>query len=103
MTTNDFIPTRSLDKTGIRVSILGLGGYHLAEFGSKREAIRAVHEAVDNGLTFMDNAWEYYDGESEKRMGEALKGRRDRVFLMTKLCSHGRDRKTAIRQLEHVE
>jgi uncharacterized protein len=94
------IPTRPLGKTEARVSILGLGGYHLAEVKSKREAIRVVQEAVDNGLIFMDNAWEYYDGESEKRMGEALKDRRDRVFLMTKLCSHGRDRKTAMKQLE---
>jgi len=94
------IPTRILGKTGVRVSILGMGGYHLGEFTPKKDAIRAVQEAVDNGLIFMDNAWEYYDGESEKRMGEALKGRRDRVFLMTKLCSHGRDRKTAMRQLE---
>jgi aryl-alcohol dehydrogenase-like predicted oxidoreductase len=94
------IPTRFLGKTGVQVSILGMGGYHLTEFTPKKAAIRAVQEAVDHGLTFMDNAWEYYDGESEKRMGEALVGRRDRVFLMTKLCSHGRDRKTAIRQLE---
>lgn len=100
MNTNGSIPTRVLGKTGVRVSILALGGYHLAEFKSKRDAIRAVQEAIDNGMTFMDNAWEYYDGDSEKRMGEALKGRRDRVFLMTKLCSHGRDRKTAMRQLE---
>jgi predicted aldo/keto reductase-like oxidoreductase len=94
------IPLRSLGKTGVMVSCLGLGGYHLGDVRSEREAIRIVHEAVDHGITFMDNAWEYHDGLSEKRMGECLKGRRDRVFLMTKVCTHGRDKKTAIKQLE---
>src|SRR4029079_3086826 len=94
------IPLRSLGKTGVMVSCLGLGGYHLGDVRSEREATRIVHEAVDHGITFMDNAWEYHDGLSEKRMGEGLKGRRDRVFLMTKVCTHGRDKKTAIRQLE---
>lgn len=82
------------------VSCLGLGGYHLGDVKTKREAIRIVQEAVDNGITFMDNAWEYHDGISEQWMGEALKGRRDRVFLMTKVCTHGRDKKVAMKQLE---
>jgi aryl-alcohol dehydrogenase-like predicted oxidoreductase len=94
------IPRREL-KNGERVSILALGGYHLGEVeGGKREAIRIVQAAVDAGITFMDNAWEYHDGKSERLMGEALAGRRDRVFLMTKLCTHGRDAKVAMRQLE---
>jgi aryl-alcohol dehydrogenase-like predicted oxidoreductase len=59
-----------------------------------------VQEAVDAGVTFMDNAWEYHEGRSETLMGDALEGRRDQVFLMTKVCTHGRDRKTALRQLE---
>ncbi len=82
------------------VSCLGLGGYHLGDVKSKREAIRIVHEALDHGVTFMDNAWEYHDGLSEQIMGEALKGRRANVFLMTKVCTHGRDKKVALKQLE---
>ena len=95
------VPTRPLGRTGADVSIIGLGGYHLGLVDTQTEAIRIVHEAIDAGVTFMDNAWEYHDGESEKRMGKALaKGKRGRVFLMTKLCTHGRDAKTAMRQLE---
>ncbi len=94
------IPQRLFGKTGVMVSCLGLGGYHLGDAKSKREAIRIVQEAVDQGITFMDNAWEYHDGISEQWMGEALKGRRDRVFLMTKVCTHGRDKKVALKQLE---
>ena len=94
------IPTRPLGKTGVSVSALGLGGYHLGDVGTQKEAIRIVHAAVDAGVTFMDNAWEYHEGKSEELMGKALAGRRDQVFLMTKACSHGRDGKTAMRQLE---
>jgi predicted aldo/keto reductase-like oxidoreductase len=95
----DKIPQKPLGRTGERVSILGLGGYHLGTVGSAREASRLVHEAVDAGVTFLDNAWEYNGGRSEEWMGQALQGRRDKVFLMTKVCTHGRDRKTALRQL----
>src|SRR5882724_9522735 len=96
----DAVPTKPLGRTGERVSILGLGGYHLGTVASVTEAIRLVHEAVDGGVTFFDNAWEYNGGRSEDWMGQALQGRRDKVFLMTKVCTHGRDRKTAMRQLE---
>ena len=64
------------------------------------EAVRIVHEAIDAGINFLDNAWEYHDGESEDRMGRAIADRRDSVFLMTKVCTHGRDAKVAMRQLE---
>src|SRR5687768_6091317 len=95
------IPRRPLGRTGVEVSAIGLGGYHLGLIPTEREAIRIVHEAIDAGITFMDNAWEYHDGKSEKRMGKALAGgRRDEVFLMTKVCTHGRDAKTAMRQLQ---
>ena len=94
------IPRRPLGKSGILVSALGLGGYHLAMAGSEREGIRIVHAAIDAGVTFMDNAWEYHDGKSERIMGKALAGRRDDVFLMTKVCTHGRDKRVAMRQLE---
>src|SRR5919106_3660001 len=82
------------------VSALGLGGYHLGAIDSVREAIRIVHAAVEEGITFLDNAWEYNEHESEERMGRAIADRRDRVFLMTKVCTHGRDAKVAMRQLE---
>ena len=95
------IPRRALGRTGEAVSALGMGGYHLGQVGSEREAISLVHGAIDAGITFMDNAWEYHDGVSERRMGKALaKGWRDRVFLMSKVCTHGRDARTAMRQLE---
>jgi aryl-alcohol dehydrogenase-like predicted oxidoreductase len=95
------VPTRPLGRTGADVSIIGIGGYHLGLVDTQAEAVRIIHEAIDAGVTFMDNAWEYHEGESEKRMGKALaKGKRERVFLMTKLCTHGRDAKTAMRQLE---
>jgi len=95
------IPRRALGRTGETVSALGMGGYHLGQVGSERAAISLVHGAIDAGITFMDNAWEYHDGVSERRMGKALaKGWRDRVFLMSKVCTHGRDARTAMRQLE---
>ncbi|HVG30111.1 MAG TPA: aldo/keto reductase [Pyrinomonadaceae bacterium] len=94
------IPRRPLGRTGVTVSALALGGYHLALAKTKREAIRIVREAIDAGVTFMDNAWEYHEGKSEELMGEALAGRREEVFLMSKVCTHGRDRKVAMRQLE---
>ena len=94
------IPRRAFGRTGDYVSAIGLGGYHLGTVSTEKEATRIVHEAIDAGITFMDNAWEYHDGKSEDRMGKALDGRRDRVFLMTKVCTHGRDAKVAMRQLE---
>ena len=82
------------------VSIIGLGGYHLGKPTTIAEAVRIVHEAIDAGVNFLDNAWEYHDGESERRMGRAIADRRDAVFLMTKVCTHGRDARVAMRQLE---
>jgi len=94
------IPLRPLGRTGVEVSALALGGYHIALAKTKRESVQIVQEACDAGVTFMDNAWEYHDGLSEELMGKALEGRRHQVFLMTKVCSHGRDKRTALRQLE---
>ena len=95
------IPRRALGRTGIEVCAMGLGGYHLGLMKSQREAVRLVQQAVDEGITFLDNAWEYHDGKSETIMGRALGGgRRDQVFLMTKVCTHGRGRVEAMRQLE---
>jgi uncharacterized protein len=85
------------------VSALGFGGFHLGLIGTERAATSLVHQAIDAGITFMDNAWEYHDGVSEVRMGKALaNGWRQRVFLMSKVCTHGRDAKVAMRQLEET-
>ena len=94
------IPIRPLGATGAMVSALGLGGYHIGKMESAREAVRLVHAAIDAGITFMDNAWEYHEGRSETLMGRAIADRRDQVFLMTKVCTHGRGKRDAMRQLE---
>src|ERR1700729_81131 len=96
----DQIPRRPLGKTGEQVSIIGVGGYHLGTVQSSDLAVRLVQEAVDAGVTFFDNAWEYNDHRSEEWMGLGLQGRRDKVFLMSKVCTHGRDKKVATQQLE---
>jgi len=94
------VPRRPFGKAGVEVSALALGGYHLGSAASERDAVRIVHEALDAGVTFLDNAWEYHRGRSEEWMGKALEGRRARAFLMTKVCTHGRDAREAMRQLE---
>ena len=93
------IPTRPLGKTGERVSIVGIGGYHIGT-AEEKEAVAIMHEAIDEGMTFFDNSWDYNRGRSEEYMGKALAtgGRRDRVFLMTKVCA--RDYNGAKTQLE---
>ena len=82
------------------VSALGLGGFHVGLARTEADATKLIHEAIDAGVTFLDNAWEYHDGKSETRMGKAITDRRQKIFLMTKVCTHGRDAKTAMRQLE---
>lgn len=97
------IPLRTLGRTGpdqVEVTAIGFGGYHLGTIKDDDEAVRLVHQAIDAGITFMDNAWEYHDGRSEELMGRAIADRRDEVFLMSKVCTHGRDRHEAMRQLE---
>ncbi|HEX3464821.1 MAG TPA: aldo/keto reductase [Candidatus Elarobacter sp.] len=95
------IPTREL-APGVAVPVIGFGGYHLGMIEDEREAIRLLHAAIDAGITFLDNAWEYNEHVSEERMGKALASgnRREQVFLMTKLCSHGRGYDVAMQQLE---
>ena len=81
------LPTRVLGRTGQRVSILCLGGWHIGAVKDPSEAVRIMHAAVDEGLTFFDNCWDYHNGGAEEVMGRALEGgRRDKVFLMTKNC-----------------
>jgi uncharacterized protein len=94
------IPLRTFGKHGDRISALGLGGHHLGDAADEQTAVQIVHEAVDGGITFFDNCWEYNRGKSESWMGKGLKGRRDRVFLMTKVCTHGRDGSLATQMLE---
>ena len=94
------IPSRVLGRTGERVSAIGLGGWHLAlSHVNATLAERLIHGAIERGVTFMDNCWDYNDGASEERMGKALRdGRRQRVFLMTKI--DGRSEREATRQLD---
>jgi uncharacterized protein len=93
------MPKRRLGRTGVEVSALGLGGFHMGGMSSPEESVRLVRTAVDEGVTFLDNCWDYHKGESELRMGRALAdGYRERVFLMTKI--DGRTRASATAQLE---
>lgn len=94
------MPRRPLGRTGVDVSLLCLGGSHLGTMASAADAAAIVHEAMDHGLDFFDCAWEYHQGRSEEWLGEALAGRRDQAFVMTKVCTHGRDARTAMTMLE---
>src|SRR4051812_39942094 len=96
----DRIPRKPFGRTKEALSVIGIGGYSLGDAPSLDEAIAIVHEAVEAGVNFFDNAWEYHDGKSEEWMGQALQGRRDRVFLMTKVCTHGRGKDVAMQQLD---
>jgi aryl-alcohol dehydrogenase-like predicted oxidoreductase len=96
----DQVPQRPLGKTGVQVSALGVGGYHLGSTKDQNEASELVERALDAGINFFDNCWDYHDGLSEERLGTALKGKRDRAFVMTKVCTHGRGKDVAMQQLE---
>jgi aryl-alcohol dehydrogenase-like predicted oxidoreductase len=83
---------RTLGKTGERVSAIGLGGAHVARPQDPAETTRIIHAAIDGGMTFMDNCWDYHAGQAEVKMGHALRGGyRERVFLMTKIDGHTRE------------
>ena len=94
------IPTRILGRTGVPVSMICLGGWHIGAVQEKAESIRIMHAALDEGITFFDNAWDYHNGKSEEWMGEALSvdGKRAKVFLMTKNCE--RDYAGSMRNLD---
>lgn len=94
------VARRPFGRTGASVSLIGIGGYAIGMLASETEAVAMVRAALDAGVNFMDNAWEYHDGRSEQWMGAALAGRRDEAFLMTKVCTHGRAASTAMAQLE---
>ena len=97
---NSDMPTRTLGRTGVQVSLIGLGGWHLGFKAISDElATRIIRTAIDNGINFMDNCWDYNEGASEIRMGNALRdGYRERVFLMTKI--DGRTKQDAAKQLD---
>lgn len=98
--TKNGIPYRKLGKTGLEVSLIGVGGYHIGDrFISDEDSVTLIREALDNGVNFLDNAWHYNNGRSEELMGKALlDGYREKAILMTK--HHGRDPKTAQEHLE---
>src|SRR5947209_3317962 len=93
------IPMRTLGRSGEKVSLVGLGGYHIGMQQDEAESIRIIRTALDNGINFLDNCWDYNNGQSEIRMGKALRdGYRQKAFLMTKI--DGRTRQAATQQLE---
>jgi uncharacterized protein len=96
---NQPIPHRMLGRTGEKVSMVGIGGYHIgAPSVEEQEGIRIIRTALDSGVNFLDNCWDYNDGESEKRMGKALRdGYRQKTFLMTKV--DGRTKTAAAQQI----
>jgi aryl-alcohol dehydrogenase-like predicted oxidoreductase len=96
--TRDGVIYRNFGSTSERVSAIGVGGYHIG-VPSEEEGIRIIRTALDRGITFLDNSWDYHDGGSEIRMGKALRdGYRNKAFLMTKY--NGRTRASAARQID---
>jgi len=94
------IPLRDFGKSGVKISAIACGGHHLGDPEDQKISRQIVDAAIDGGITFFDNCWEYHRGKSEEWLGSALKGKRERVFLMTKVCTHGRDKALAMRMLE---
>lgn len=94
------VPRRAFGKGGLEVSIIGVGGFHIGSAESDDAATEIVNHALDAGINFFDNAWEYHDGLSESRIGKALGDRRKEAIVMTKVCTHGRDKAVAMRMLE---
>ena len=100
MATSGSIPLKRFGKTDVQLSALGLGGHHLGSAENEATAVEIVHRALDGGINFFDCCWEYNRGKSEDWLGKGLKGRRDKAFLMTKVCTHGRDAALAMQMLE---
>src|ERR1700742_4311732 len=100
MSMNGAIPLRAFGKADAKVSALGLGGHHLGAAKDEQTAVEIVHRAIEGGITFFDCCWEYNQGKSEDWLGKGIKGLRDQVFLMTKVCTHGRDASLATQMLE---
>lgn len=93
------MPYRTLGRTGERVSMIGLGGYHIGGVPDEQEALSIIRAALDSGINFLDNSWDYHGGVSEMRVGKALKdGYREKAFVMTKI--DGQTRTSATQQIE---
>jgi aryl-alcohol dehydrogenase-like predicted oxidoreductase len=91
---------RPLGRTGLECSILGMGGFHLGTVADQAEVNNIVAKAIDHGINIFDNAWEFHKGLSEEKLGVALKGKRDKVIVMSAVCTHGPDQDVAIRMLD---
>ena len=100
MDTKGSIPRRHFGKTDVQISALGSGGHHIGVAKDEKTAVELVHTALDGGITFYDCCWEYCRGKAEDWLGKGLKGSRDKAFLMTKVCTHGRDATLATQMLE---
>jgi predicted aldo/keto reductase-like oxidoreductase len=98
--TGNGVPTRPLGRTGEHVSCIGLGGYHIGQSKlTDEQSVQLIRQAVDRGITFLDNCWDYNDGTSESRMGKALAGGyRNKVLLMTKI--DGRTKQSCAQQID---
>jgi predicted aldo/keto reductase-like oxidoreductase len=94
------IPRRVLGKTGLQVSVLAVGGHHIGDPREYEQAEAIVARAVEAGVNFFDCCWEYHNGKSEEWLGRALRGKRQRVHVMTKVCTHGRDGALGLAMLE---
>jgi aryl-alcohol dehydrogenase-like predicted oxidoreductase len=94
------IPLRDFGKTGAKVSALGMGGHHLGQAKDEQTAVEIIHRSIDGGINFFDCCWEYNRGKSEDWLGKGLKGLREKAFLMSKVCTHGRDAGLAMQMLE---
>ena len=94
------VPRRKFGRSDVSISALGVGGHHLGDAKTLDVAVDLVAMALDHGLNFFDNCWEYHNGKSEDWLGRALAGKRDKAFVMTKVCTHGRDGALGLKMLE---
>lgn len=94
------VPMRKFGRHDVKVSAIACGGHHIGDAPEEKIAIQIVNEALEGGINFFDNCWEYHRGKCEEWLGAALKGKRDRAFVMTKVCTHGRDKALAMKMLE---
>src|ERR1700693_2448640 len=91
---------RPLGRTGLECSILGMGGFHLGTIADQAEVNNMVAKAIDHGINIFDNAWEFHQGLSEEKLGIALKGKRDKVIVMSAVSTHGPNQDVAMRMLD---
>jgi len=94
------VQKRPLGRTGLECSILGMGGFHLGTVADQAEVNNMVAKAIDHGINIFDNAWEFHRGLSEEKLGVALKGKRDKVIVMSAVCTHGPNQDVAMRMLD---